>query len=101
LAQNKIAHVFHTVQIEVKTPDDIRAAYEFSERTKVPLSIKNTGHDIMGRSRRRDSLALWVRFIFFRAFSRLFELQDASSTIGELSSGHVALAILFMLKNYR
>lgn len=71
LAQNIFPPVFHTVQIDVKTPEDIRAAFEFSERSNVPLSIKNTGHDFMGRSRRRDSLALWVRFVVFMNFPPL------------------------------
>ncbi|KAJ7646069.1 FAD-binding domain-containing protein [Mycena polygramma] len=46
--------------IDIGTPSDMKMAFEFSERTKVPLSIKNTGHDYAGRSRRRNSLGLWT-----------------------------------------
>ncbi|KAF7342485.1 FAD-binding domain-containing protein [Mycena venus] len=46
--------------IDVRMPNDIQAAFEFSKGTGVPLSIKNTGHDYMGRSRRRDSLGIWT-----------------------------------------
>ncbi|KAJ7461116.1 hypothetical protein FB451DRAFT_1269005 [Mycena latifolia] len=49
--------------IDIKEPSDIQAAFAFSERTKVPVSIKNTGHDYMGRSRRRDSLGLWTHHL--------------------------------------
>ncbi|KAJ6593009.1 FAD-binding domain-containing protein [Mycena capillaripes] len=47
--------------IDVRMSSDIQAAFQFSERTKVPLSIKNTGHDYAGRSRRRNSLGLWTQ----------------------------------------
>ncbi|KAJ6592868.1 FAD-binding domain-containing protein [Mycena capillaripes] len=46
--------------IDVRMPSDIQAAFQFSERTGVPLSIKNTGHDYMGRSRRPNSLGIWT-----------------------------------------
>ncbi|KAJ7717139.1 FAD-binding domain-containing protein [Mycena metata] len=46
--------------IDVSTASDIQAAFKFSGATGVPLSIKNTGHDYLGRSRRRDSLGLWT-----------------------------------------
>ncbi|KAJ7196212.1 FAD-binding domain-containing protein [Mycena pura] len=46
--------------IDVRVPSDIQTAFRFSERTQVPLSIKNTGHDYVGRSRRRNSLGLWT-----------------------------------------
>ncbi|KAJ7859181.1 FAD-binding domain-containing protein [Mycena olivaceomarginata] len=48
--------------IEVQTAGDIQAAFRFSQETKVPLSIKNSGHDLFGRSRRRDSLGLWMSY---------------------------------------
>ncbi|KAF8660909.1 hypothetical protein AX16_001537 [Volvariella volvacea WC 439] len=46
--------------IDVQTPDDVAAAFEFSRRTNVPLVIKNTGHDYIGRSSAPGSLALWT-----------------------------------------
>ncbi|KAJ7679662.1 FAD-binding domain-containing protein [Mycena rosella] len=49
--------------IDIENVSDIQAAFAFSQRTKVPLSIKNTGHDYMGRSRRRDSLGLWTHHL--------------------------------------
>ncbi|KAJ6527169.1 FAD-binding domain-containing protein [Mycena capillaripes] len=46
--------------IDVRVPSDIQAAFQFSNDTGVPVSIKNIGHDYMGRSRRPNSLALWT-----------------------------------------
>ncbi|KAG6916181.1 hypothetical protein DXG01_008111 [Tephrocybe rancida] len=42
------------------SPDDVAAAFQFVQKTKVPLVIKNTGHDYKGRSSAPHSLALWV-----------------------------------------
>ncbi|KAF7343780.1 FAD-binding domain-containing protein [Mycena sanguinolenta] len=46
--------------IDVRTPEDVQAAYKFSASTKIPLSIKNTGHDYIGRTRRAGSLGIWT-----------------------------------------
>ncbi|KAJ7651149.1 FAD-binding domain-containing protein [Roridomyces roridus] len=46
--------------IDVHNPGDVQAAYLFAAKTNTPLSIKNTGHDFMGRSHRRGSLGLWT-----------------------------------------
>ncbi|KAF5377947.1 hypothetical protein D9615_006755 [Tricholomella constricta] len=46
--------------IDVRTAEDVAAAFRFSKRTKVPLVIKNTGHDYKGRSSAPRSLALWT-----------------------------------------
>ncbi|KJA24252.1 hypothetical protein HYPSUDRAFT_214704 [Hypholoma sublateritium FD-334 SS-4] len=46
--------------IDVRGADDVIAAYEFSKREGVALTIKNTGHDFVGRSSGPDSLSLWV-----------------------------------------
>ncbi|KAJ7613029.1 hypothetical protein FB45DRAFT_1065154 [Roridomyces roridus] len=46
--------------INVHKAADVQAAFEFSAQTGVPLSIKNTGHDYLGRSRRQNSLGLWT-----------------------------------------
>ncbi|KAJ7270446.1 isoamyl alcohol oxidase [Mycena rebaudengoi] len=73
--------------IEVKIADDIRAAFEFSERTKVPLSIKNTGHDFMGRSRRRDSLALWTHHLQSMSYHPHFAPEQCSGSHRAITVG--------------
>ncbi|KAJ7717137.1 FAD-binding domain-containing protein [Mycena metata] len=46
--------------IDIGLASDIQTAFQFSKETDVPLSIKNSGHDYLGRTRRRDSLGLWT-----------------------------------------
>ncbi|ETW77615.1 hypothetical protein HETIRDRAFT_421727 [Heterobasidion irregulare TC 32-1] len=46
--------------IDVRRPQDVSAAFNFSKVTKTPLIIKNTGHDYKGRSSAPNTLALWT-----------------------------------------
>ena len=46
--------------INVTGIEDIVVALETSRTSKVPLVIKNTGHDWKGRSSAPDSLGLWM-----------------------------------------
>ncbi|KAI9772777.1 MAG: hypothetical protein M1839_002322 [Geoglossum umbratile] len=72
--------------IEVQEPGDVQAAFEFSEKTSVKLSIKNSGHDYLSRSNLKGSLALWTR--------KLQQLSHgASFTPDGCSSGAVFNAI--------
>lgn len=49
--------------IEVESVSDVVAAFNFSRNTGIKLSIKNSGHDYLGRSSLRGSLALWMRHV--------------------------------------
>lgn len=46
--------------IEVTSVSDVQAALAFANSTKVPLVVKNSGHDYKGRSSAPNSLALWT-----------------------------------------
>ncbi|KAH9484479.1 FAD-linked oxidoreductase [Psilocybe cubensis] len=46
--------------IDVRKKEDVIAAFKFSKTQKVPLAIKNTGHDFLGRSSAPYSLGLWM-----------------------------------------
>ncbi|PKY02580.1 isoamyl alcohol oxidase [Aspergillus campestris IBT 28561] len=46
--------------IDVRSVRDIQAGLEFAEEHRIPLVIKNTGHDYKGRSAGRHSLAIWT-----------------------------------------
>lgn len=46
--------------LEVQDEADIIAAFDLARQHKIPLSIKNTGHDYMTRNTRKGSLTLWV-----------------------------------------
>lgn len=47
--------------LNVQSASDIVAAFDFSRHTGIKLSIKNSGHDYLGRSSLKNSLALWTR----------------------------------------
>lgn len=46
--------------LEVQDETDIMAAFDLARQHRVPLSIKNTGHDYMTRNTLKGSLTLWV-----------------------------------------
>jgi hypothetical protein len=46
--------------IEVSDAASVIAAIKFSQQKNIRLSIKNTGHDYLGRSSGKGSLALWT-----------------------------------------
>ncbi|KAI2615804.1 FAD-binding domain-containing protein [Hypomontagnella submonticulosa] len=46
--------------IAVEEVEDIKAALKFSREYKIPLAIKNSGHDYMTRNSQKGSIALWV-----------------------------------------
>ncbi|GJE86543.1 FAD-binding domain-containing protein [Phanerochaete sordida] len=46
--------------VEVQSVEHIQAAYNFSRKTGIRLSVKNKGHDYKGRSSGRNTLSLWV-----------------------------------------
>ncbi|KAG9105493.1 hypothetical protein FRC07_009243 [Ceratobasidium sp. 392] len=48
--------------ISVQSAMDVIAAFEFSRFTGVPISIKNSGHDYVGRSIVPGTLSLWVKY---------------------------------------
>ncbi|KAJ6543249.1 FAD-binding domain-containing protein [Mycena vulgaris] len=66
--------------IDIQVPGDIKAAFKFSKETHVPLSIKNTGQDYMGRSRRRDSLGLWTHNLQTMVYKPQFVADSCSSS---------------------
>ena len=47
-------------KITVQSVTDVQAALAFSKFTGVRLSVKNKGHDFLGRSSGMDTLSLWV-----------------------------------------
>jgi len=46
--------------INVSSPDDVVAGIRFAQEKNVRLTIKNTGHDFLGRSTGKGSLTLWM-----------------------------------------
>ncbi|KAI1504776.1 FAD-binding domain-containing protein [Biscogniauxia marginata] len=46
--------------LDVDNADTVAAGLKFAQENNIRLSIKNTGHDYIGRSNGRGSLALWT-----------------------------------------
>ncbi|KAL7928323.1 hypothetical protein V8C35DRAFT_326041 [Trichoderma chlorosporum] len=68
--------------LEVESVEDVKAAYRFSQKTGVPISIKASGHDYMTRSSIKDSLALWVRNLKTMTYHPSFKpTGDASAKL--------------------
>ncbi|PYH88396.1 FAD-binding domain-containing protein [Aspergillus ellipticus CBS 707.79] len=44
-------------------PDDVAAGIKFAKDNNVRLVIKNTGHDIVGRSQGYGALMIWIKYI--------------------------------------
>ncbi|KAG8680725.1 hypothetical protein FRC09_018021, partial [Ceratobasidium sp. 395] len=68
----------HTLQIDIKTAADVIQAFSFSNRTGVPLSIKNTGHDFAGKSMAPGTLSLWTHNIKYINYSTSFVPEGCS-----------------------
>ncbi|KAG8688746.1 hypothetical protein FRC11_004850 [Ceratobasidium sp. 423] len=66
------ASAFSSPRITVKTAADVTQGFAFSNRTGVPLSIKNTGHDLAGRSVAPGTLAFWTNNIKYINYSATF-----------------------------
>jgi hypothetical protein len=49
-----------TYYVPVRRVEDVQAVLQFVRKTKVPLVIKNSGHDFKGRSSGPGSLGLWT-----------------------------------------
>ncbi|KAI0120799.1 FAD-binding domain-containing protein [Hypoxylon sp. NC0597] len=58
--------------IEVETISDINTALNFTREYRVPLVIKNSGHDYMTRNSQKGSLALWMHKLQDLAFRENF-----------------------------
>ncbi|CAE6439638.1 unnamed protein product [Rhizoctonia solani] len=58
--------------VDIRDSDHVAQALAFSKRTGVPLSIKNTGHDFLGRSTAPGSLSLWTQNIKYINYSTSF-----------------------------
>ncbi|OCK96418.1 FAD-binding domain-containing protein [Cenococcum geophilum 1.58] len=58
--------------VEIHSAADVLATFSFAKRTGIRLSVKNSGHDYMGRSSQRGSLALWTRKLTNLSYSSSF-----------------------------
>ncbi|TFK34792.1 hypothetical protein BDQ12DRAFT_612887 [Crucibulum laeve] len=73
--------------IDVQIPDDVSAAFTFSKKYRVPLVIKNTGHDYKGRSSAPGSLALWTHNLKNITYILNFKADGCSKTNSAVTVG--------------
>lgn len=58
--------------VDVRHADDVSAVLKFAKETKMPLVIKNTGHDYKGRSSAPGSIAIWTHNLKNMTYSPKF-----------------------------
>lgn len=85
--------------IDIQYPSHVVAAFEFSRHTGIKLSIKNSGHDYLGRSSLKNSLAVWTRnlrsissnpsFIPEGCSASMFRPLDTITTAAGVNTGEV------------
>ncbi|KAL1914396.1 uncharacterized protein VTP21DRAFT_8914 [Calcarisporiella thermophila] len=73
--------------VNVSSAADVQRTVEFAARQNLRLVIKNTGHDLLGRSTAPGALSIWTHFLqnitFHEAFTANNCIQEASAvTVG-------------------
>jgi FAD/FMN-containing dehydrogenase len=80
--------------VDVRNASHISAAIHFATAHNIRISVKNTGHDFLGRSSVPNSLAIWTRHLDTLKLSSKFTADSCPSAngqnIGELGAGVVA-----------
>ncbi|KDR72263.1 hypothetical protein GALMADRAFT_767519 [Galerina marginata CBS 339.88] len=72
--------------IEAQCVRDVQAAFAFSKKTKIPLSIRNTGHDYKGRSSQIGSLALWTHNLRSITYDKQFIPKACGKSVTPLAA---------------
>ncbi|KAF9532809.1 isoamyl alcohol oxidase [Crepidotus variabilis] len=69
--------------IDVRQASDVSTAFQFVAAKKIPLVIKNSGHDFQGRASGPGSLALWVHNLKSITNNANFIPEGCSYTAGK------------------
>ncbi|KAF9033033.1 FAD-binding domain-containing protein [Hymenopellis radicata] len=73
--------------VEITTAADVQSAFEFARETGTLLSIKNTGHDFIGRSVLKDSLALWTHNLKSLEYNAAFVPEGGNTSYSAITAG--------------
>lgn len=81
--------------VDARTSAQVSATLDFVMAHNIRLSIKNTGHDYLGRSMAPNSLAVWTHNIQALNFHSSYAPQNCSSAgtisnVGEMGAGIMA-----------
>ncbi|PIG79944.1 isoamyl alcohol oxidase [Aspergillus arachidicola] len=66
--------------LEVQGPKDVVEAFRFSSCSGTRLSIKNSGHDFLGRSSGQGTLSLWTRHLQSMHYNPAFVPTSCNAT---------------------
>ncbi|KAJ0109055.1 isoamyl alcohol [Diaporthe amygdali] len=64
--------------LEVQDETDVIAAFDLARQFRLPLSIKNSGHDYMTRNTAKGSLTLWVHNLQNMTYHETFNPKGCS-----------------------
>lgn len=73
--------------LEIQRVEDVIEAYKYAHCSGTKLSIKNSGHDFLGRSSGKDTLALWTRNLRSMSYSKDFSLSGCSTRHNAITVG--------------
>ncbi|KAJ7587590.1 FAD-binding domain-containing protein [Mycena floridula] len=81
--------------INVATADDVIAGFKFAKTTRVPLVIKNTGHDFEGRSSGAGALSLWTHNLKLMQLVKNFVPQGCPKTTAGKNAVTIGAGVQF------
>ncbi|KAI9929525.1 hypothetical protein ASPWEDRAFT_41262 [Aspergillus wentii DTO 134E9] len=73
--------------VEVQQASDVVEAFHYSNCSGTRLSIKNSGHDYLGRSSGKNTLSLWTRNLRDMAYNAAFVPSGCSSSYNAITVG--------------
>ncbi|KAH4299321.1 hypothetical protein HBH98_084490 [Parastagonospora nodorum] len=79
-----------TYHVEAHNAEDISTTLDFVRQHGIRLSIKNTGHDYLGRSNSANSLAIWTYNMKETKYHKTFQPRGCKThyeNIGEIGAG--------------
>ncbi|KAK0385883.1 hypothetical protein NLU13_7060 [Sarocladium strictum] len=76
--------------IRIAGAKDVRAAMDFAHQKRVRLSIRNTGHDYLGRSSGKGSLSLWTQGLKSRQIIKRYSSPAYTGPAVKLGAGVTA-----------
>lgn len=65
--------------VRVASSDDVSTVVNWAVQNKVKLTVKNTGHDYLGRAAAPSTLQVWTHFLTGISFSDAFVPQGSSA----------------------
>ncbi|KAJ7613764.1 FAD-binding domain-containing protein [Mycena polygramma] len=69
--------------LAIECAEDVQHAFTFSKSTGTLLSIKNTGHDFIGRSALKNSLALWTHDLNNITYNAVFVPEGGKADVND------------------